>query len=352
LTLEDGRLVQPAELLKRARAANREGRLRLAEPIGQVVRKRGPGASQKVEPGQSELRARLLAYHEVLTYDGTGAVQGLAANVPEATLELSEIYSFLLRFDVARALLNIYAARWPKASYLSLALPIMGDADGPQDDFRDSRTHDVQIAPKREAAVTFVVFCGLRHAFGVQLNVLHHCCLARHNVNVVYLRDFEQALYLTGVKSLGGVAETCDALRDHFARLNAGKLVFVGNSGGVFAALHYGAMLGADLVLLFSGPTSLDIGMEHTERQAYHRLHDLHRAGQVDWPDLRDIYARRAPPVWLYYGSQNSFDRQQAENLAGLANVQLRPVATDFHFVIHRLAETGELERIFAAAAS
>jgi hypothetical protein len=345
---------QPTELLEKVRAAGPQGfsdftyRIALASASPQP----GLNPTEAAPPGQAVARANLLAYREIIAFDRTGVVQGLSQNVAQATHQVNEIYTHTLRFDVARALLTVYMARWPTARALGTALPIIGDTSGPIDGFRDNKDLDVQVVAKPGATTTFVVCCGLRHAFGVQLNVLHHCNLAKHNANVVFLRDFSQNLYLTGIRSLGGLRETLKALRKIFASLKTQKLVFIGNSGGVFGALYYGARLHGDLMLLFGGPSSLELGLEETERQAYSRIQTLHNSGKIEWPNLRAEYGRNKKPVWYYFSSDNRVDRIQAENLQGPANVELRPVPSPHHFMVNKVAETGELEKVLALAAA
>jgi len=311
---------------------------------------RSPGEATAI-PGASRIRAQLLAYYEVSTFEETGLVEGRAANVPEAILQLREIFTSTLRFDVAKTLLNNYLTRWPQARALNIFLPVLAGVQGPADSFRDDRDRDLQVVRSPGATTTFLVFCGIRHGFTVPLNVLHHCWLARYGVNVLYLRDFSHSLYLTGLKSVGDVEETCAALRDVLAGLETRKTVFIGNSGGVFGALYFADLMKADLVLPFSGPSSLEIGLEETERQAYPRLLQLRNEGKIDWPDLRGLYAESNIPVRFYFGQRNRVDSAQAENLSGLRCVKLCPVPTSSHFVLDFLAESGELDTVFRAAA-
>lgn len=358
-----GKVLAAAELLKRVRRAGPHGKFRFADLIAKAVETTAPASTAATPeelailrgvpavPHQGEHRARLLAHQEILVHDASGSVVGLATNVAQATFELNEIFAHALRFDVAKALLELYLKRWPKVHSLSTLHPFIMNADGPRDGFRDDKKRDLQIVSNPGATVTFVVVCGIRHAFGIQLNVLHHCCLAQYGANVIYLRDLSENMYLTGIDSLGGMASTLAQLRECILSLGTQKLVFVGNSGGVFGALYYGALLKADEILLFAGPTSLDIGFQETERQAYPRLNELRRAAQIEWPDLREIYQQNGIPVSLYFGNENRVDRLQAENLAGLPNVGLHPVASRQHFILDNLARIGELDRIFATAA-
>lgn len=343
---------EPDALLKRLRVASPEDCARFQDELKRAVSGEKTGdARQGAEAQASRLRAQLLAYHELLAFEQTGSVTGLALNVPEAVLQLRELFRFTLRLDVARNLIEKYVERWPHVPALNILLPIIGSTARPVDNFRDDASLDVQIVPAAGATTTVVVFCGVRHAFGIHLNLLHHCVIARHGVNVVYVRDFAQNLYLTGIQSLGDLQETITGLRQILARLDTKKTVTVGNSAGVFGALLFGARLPAELVLLFSGPSSLEIGLEETERQVYPRLFQLRAEGRIEWPDIRQTYAACDVPVQFYYGEQNRFDRTQAENLAGLRHVRLCPLPARSHFVLDQLAASGELDKVFAAAA-
>jgi hypothetical protein len=124
----------------------------------------------------------------------------------------------------------------------------------------------------------------------------------------------------------------------------------IGNSGGVFGALYYGDLLDADEVIGFSGPTSLDIGMEHEERQVYARLSELRDQGKIAWPDFRLIYAARSTPVSMHFGGNNRFDRAQAEYLQDLPKVALFPFPTGHHFIVDDLVASGEFLAVLANA--
>ena len=146
--------------------------------------------------------------------------------------------------------------------------------------------------------------------------------------------------------------ESRDRLRDAVAALGTRRLVCMGNSAGVFGALYYGSELRADKVIVFSGPSSLQIGFEEAERQAYQRLHALRAEGKVVWPDLRAIYNSNAISVDFHFGSQNRVDRAQAENLAGLPNVNLIPFDTANHVLIDEMHRSGLFDRVLSDAAS
>jgi len=302
-------------------------------------------------PGHAQARLRLLAYHEIMNFDAGGGVEALASNPPEAVVQLGELFQHTLRFDVAKELVGRYSLRWPRLRALQSLSAFMPALEGPYEGFKDDQELDVQIARKPGAKTTFVIFCGLAARFGQYLNIIHYSYMAKLDVNVIYVRDFSHLLYLTGIRSLGSVEESRDKLREIIAELGTTRLVCMGNSGGVFGALHYGAMLPADKVMVFSGPASLQIGFEESERQAYQRLHALRVEGKVEWPDLREVYSRNDVSVEFYFGNLNRVDTAQANALAGLSNVRLMPQESRQHVVIDEMHSSGLFGRALRSAA-
>jgi hypothetical protein len=347
----EGRItrIQPARLLALMREtpdAEKGGYRQLVERV--VFRHADEQDGKRA--GMAQNRLRLLAYHEMMNFDAGGGLEGLANSPSEAVVELGELFQHTLRFDVAKELVRRYQLRWPRLLALQSLTSFMAGLEGRREGFKDDLKLDVQIVRKPAATTTFVIFCGLAARFGQHLNIIHHCCMAKLDVNVVYLRDFSQLLYLTGIRSFGTLEQSCDRLRETIAGLGTTRVVCMGNSGGVFGALHYGSMLPADQVVVFSGPVSLQIGFEEAERQAYQRLHALRLEGKVEWPDLREIYAHNKIPVDFYFGNQNRVDTAQANTLADLANVRLRPLNSGSHVLIDEMHRSGHFDRVLASA--
>jgi hypothetical protein len=309
----------------------------------------------KIESKHSDnirLCAVLNAYRAVIEYDGTGEVTPRSQGAAAATLELHELIGPLGRFDVAKKLLYEYVAAWPGAQALVRTFDMVPDNVQPVDGFRDDPEADLQVVPKNNADTTLLVFTGRRHKFGISLNILHHCWLAPLSCNVIYLRDFAELIYLRGIQSIGGGEdETLCKLQEIIASMASRRLVCLGNSGGVFGAWYYGIRLGAQYVLNFSGPSSLDIGLRFKAKY-YGQLRELHKQGVIPWPDVRALYERDPKAAGrVFYACGNEFDRVQAEHLAGLKNVSLSPLeGTSAHFVIDQLVRAGEFQSALAAA--
>lgn len=284
-------------------------------------------------------RAKLNAYRTLLHFEETGRVQQLSRSSPEALLELREIIGPIGRLDIGLRLARKYRREWPQSRPLAItALMLTAAPSLDIGSFRDDVGKDIQVIPNPSARGTIMVFCGVRHSFGVSLNLMQ-AWLQSLDANIVYLRDFNGLLFLKGLRSEGDLPASVARLRSIASDLGA-PLMMLGNSGGVFSALYYATLLDAQRVLLFSGPTSLDIGMEVTEKQVFGQLKAAHEAGDVPWPNLRHLYEKRSDiQVRMYFGKGNEKDNEQAMNLHGLPNVELRPLASSNHFIIDRLVK-------------
>jgi hypothetical protein len=240
-------------------------------------------------------------------------------------------------------------------------------ADG-QLPFVDDLGKDVQIVRRRRARTAILVFNGFADRLGLPLAVIHRW-LGKLPAHLLYLRDFERQFYLRGIRSLGGSrGETLEELNRILGRLKARRVLCVGASGGVFGALHYGVILGADRILCFSGVTNLSpefrahaksIAVRHFSADAVppetgkpkwsavvgqHLSMDPELGGLV--LNMRQYYeaAKRPPRTLFLFGSENWDDRIQAENLRGLPSVTLREVPNIAeHNIVPDVARRGEL---------
>jgi hypothetical protein len=225
--------------------------------------------------------------------------------------------------------------RWPVGVFKKTAGLLLPAPDVPViSALLDRPWLDLQIVDQR-AAATFIVFCGIGHRFGVDLNVLD-LWLRPTGANIIYLRDFNSALYLQGLKSLGDYRTTIGSLRTKLSELGTRKVVCIGYSGGVYGALLFGRDLPADLVLALSGPSTLDFGLMDTEdRPVYAKIESLKGRGLIEYPDLARDYAANKVRVRYLYAELNDFDRQQAEHLRACPGVTLEPLAgAKRHFIL------------------
>ena len=212
--------------------------------------------------------------------------------------------------------------------------------------FADDLTKEVQIVPRNDAETVALLFCGNSQRLGLPLSGIHRW-LGLIPASLVYLRDFRRLSYLAGLPSLGQDREaTLTSLRGIIASLGGRRTVCCGNSGGAFAALHYGLDLGSEAVLSLSGSTNLSPEFNMHLRQAAN-IARLRRDLPPGLIDLRRLYgtADRPPRALLLYAQHNWDDRLHAEYLSGLPTVSLKAVEDhDEHNVVVELIKRGQFE--------
>lgn len=184
--------------------------------------------------------------------------------------------------------------------------------------------------------------------------------LSRRPHNRVLLRDPLDAWYQRGVPGLGGtVAETAEALARRVRAVAPSRVVMIGQSMGAYAALMFGALIGADRVVAFSPLSSLDL--------------DFHRdIGDGRWlAVMQALRARPAPgacldlpALWretkhkpelrIHYGLSRGASRPQdcnldahhALRLAGLPRCEAKAHAGAPHTLVQFLRERRRLDAL------
>jgi len=132
-----------------------------------------------------------------------------------------------------------------------------------------------------------VAFCGVAHRLGTPLPVIHRW-LARLDASILYLRDYRNAGFASGIEAVAANAEDTAAHLVGLARqAGARRIVTFGNSLGGYAALRYGPLLEADRVLAFIPATT---GFESVPED---RRDEMVRAG---WVDIVPLYTRADAP--------------------------------------------------------
>jgi tetratricopeptide (TPR) repeat protein len=216
---------------------------------------------------------------------------------------------------------------------------------------RDDRTAEVQVTRARMTArASVVVTAG--PLFGNLPIAFLDALLATHDVNVVYLRDFQKRAFLRGVGTLGtDEAQTMSALRRLLAELGAPRTFVMGSSSGGFSALRYGALLGANDAISFAGPTLIASYFGSTAVSVWNPSYLVHMLLQNEKdlpldlvPVLRQADRTRSHQ---FYGADNPSDVSQAQRLQGLPKVLLRPVpAVADHLVVDHMIGNGSFDAL------
>lgn len=225
----------------------------------------------------------------------------------------------------------------------------MPPLDGRRLPFADDLTKEVQVVRRESADCVAIVFCDIRHHFGLPLPYVHRW-LGALPASIVYLRDYRQVFFLAGVPSLGDTREaTIAALRERVQALGGRRIFCFGDSVGTLPALHYGIDLNAEAVLALGGPVSLDPSLISNPSLAGHVREVLKTFPDFAHLDMQKCYADapNPPRVHIAYGSDNRDDRFHAERMRGLPNVVLETLA-DYsgHDVVAQLVLRGRFQAL------
>lgn len=213
-------------------------------------------------------------------------------------------------------------------------------ADLMADDMRD--LSPVETYPLAGASGTTVSFAGLLTNFGMP-QAEFHGTLKDCGQSLVFLKDFEQMWYQRGLLGLCETRrEAAGVLRETLKDMPR-PWTFLGSSAGGYAALFYGALLGADRIIAFAPQSLVDF-------EAFMRYTDTRpklMGFDVNDPE-NDLAAHLAEtPVTgqaqVHYGLQNTFDSAQAARLEGLANIGFVRHDTTNHSIARMLRNKGTL---------
>jgi hypothetical protein len=177
-------------------------------------------------------------------------------------------------------------------------------------------------------------------------------------VKKLFLRDHAQAYYHRGVRGLGDdIGEIETGIRDAVEEAGASRVVMMGGSGGGYAALLFGRLLGVDEVHAFAPTTFLTAELRERcgDTRFQGRWDALMESGryQPRYGDLRELF-RSTPECGtrfvIHYCSAYELDVFHAEWLAAEGGVDLRAYREGDHRVVKHLRETGQLQRLLRDA--
>jgi hypothetical protein len=179
-------------------------------------------------------------------------------------------------------------------------------------------------------------------------------------VKRLFVRDLRQAWYHHGIPRHGTtIPQVAASLRELIQGHEVERLVVAGTSAGGYAALVFGTLLAADIVLCFAPQTVLDLDIlaSMNDHRWDSRINDNPSTGILDasWTDLRCALprARCAETSYrIYFDDSLRGDRLHAERLADLAGVRLYRFGRGGHNIARALRQTGALECVLRRALS
>ena len=177
-------------------------------------------------------------------------------------------------------------------------------------------------------------------------------------VKRLFVRDLGQAWYQRGIPEYGSdFASVADGLRGIVDQHRVERLVTAGNSAGGYAALAFGALLGAHSVLAFAPQTVLDLDVlaEIGDHRWDAQLLPLVSEGSLDsgWSDLRTaipLAGNGSTRYRVFVDLGLVVDLRHVERLAGLADLTVYRFGRGGHGLVRALREAGALERLLRQA--
>jgi len=202
-----------------------------------------------------------------------------------------------------------------------------------------------------------VAFGGYRLQFGGIPPFEFFNIAQAQSAKTLFIRDLDESIYFAGVRGLGSDIESvASSLRQIVADSGATRTVFMGNCGGAFAALTFGALVGADEVHAFRPPTFFDARRRRRWRdrrwpEIIARLHANHGDDHPRY-DVRAA-VRDAQPhtrMHVHVPMLTRLDVIHALRLAGMRGVRLHAYRAESEGFARGLRDSGRLARILGGA--
>jgi pimeloyl-ACP methyl ester carboxylesterase len=177
-------------------------------------------------------------------------------------------------------------------------------------------------------------------------------------VKRLFVRDVQRIWYHRGVPGFGdSIEDVARALKEVLDAERAERVIVFGSSAGGYAALVFGTLLDAELVVAFAPQTMLDrdwlasIGDERWYRR-------LSRLDELGGPDARFVdlavalprERRGETPYEVHYPASHEGDEHHARHLEGVPGLRLCPHERRDHKFVRKLRDSGELEQVLRAA--
>jgi hypothetical protein len=204
--------------------------------------------------------------------------------------------------------------------------------------FRDDPEAEIQVLRRDGCDAVLLCFCARESTLGLPLNLVHQW-LGRLPVSLVYIKDFRDLFGGRGYPSLApDLRSSVSALRSLVGKLEGKRIYTLGVSHGGYPALHYGLELGAAGALSLAGDTDLTAEFNEILGPVSQPLRNLLAQAPDYAQNMRERYAssQHRPRAILAFSAEQFRDREQAQRMSGLPNVQL--VAVE-HFPHHNVVD-------------
>ncbi len=172
------------------------------------------------------------------------------------------------------------------------------------------------------------------------------------NAKRVYVRDEHQLWYQKGTPLLGdSVPEVVASLKKIIEAQNVRRVIAIGNSGGGFAAILLGVMLGVDEIHTFNAQTRLVMPDDTSYPERLLMLQNEFGPGKpfMDLRTVLETHPGAATRITIHYSRGDKTDRRHARYLASFPNVRIIDYPVVDHHLAHFCSTRGLLAPLFAA---
>jgi hypothetical protein len=172
--------------------------------------------------------------------------------------------------------------------------------------------------------------------------------LSGMNVNVIYIRDLKHHWYLNGLPDIGNDVNEVRAFFVEKIKANSFKRVItIGASAGGFAALLYGTLIQADVVMTFSPQTFVNRfrRLIYWDTRWKDRISEIYGGDKSNrnYLDLRPLVKNYSGSVQLFFDANHRLDSIHAKRL-DFKNVTYFPSSEGGHTLAKHLKDNGKLK--------
>ncbi|MEL7357712.1 MAG: hypothetical protein AAFN40_14220 [Cyanobacteria bacterium J06560_6] len=167
----------------------------------------------------------------------------------------------------------------------------------------------------------------------------------------LYLRDFEQVWYHSGVVGYADSVETLkEFLLSEIVRSGSTKVIIIGNSLGGYAALLFGFLLQANRVLSFSPQTFLGRSRRllYGDTRFKPHINNLYLRGNQKFFNLKPFLKERSVRTEfnIFYSEFDRQDSVHAKRLRKCERVNIHGFRIGGHGLVKHLRDDGRLKEI------
>lgn len=199
----------------------------------------------------------------------------------------------------------------------------------------------------------FLAFSGLAQEYAIPQFEFENSLLKADAGSILLLKDPRRRWYQAGVPGVGRTVHDIVRFIQHkVTRTNPGRFISIGSSAGGYAAILFGCMLGADMVIAFGPQTFLD----NNNRTTYGDGRWDSAIRKISDSEYLDLYnlVRDSPKtqVIIMVGSKEPIDIIHGFYLNGLKNVTLLIETSSKHNCARTLKEQGLLSDFIQSVSS